>query len=68
MTVEQARSTLRERISRGATMDELETLLRESLFRGLLGRVGPARLEDAARSVARRERDPYSVAEELLGS
>ena len=57
-----------ERRETDAARAELETLLRESLFRGLLERVGRARLEDAARSVARRERDPYSVADELLGS
>src|SRR5207245_4153971 len=36
-----------ERRETDAARAELETLLRESLFRGLLGRVGPARLEDA---------------------
>jgi len=36
MTVDQVRTTLRERIARGATLDELDTLLR--MTRGLTER------------------------------
>ena len=45
MTVEQVRSTLRERIARGATLDELETLLR--MTRGLTERERGALLTEA---------------------
>ncbi len=56
-----------ERRDAGAARSEVEALLRETLVRRLRQRVGGERLDDAVRSVARRERDPYSAVEELLG-
>ena len=55
-----------ERRETDAARAELETLLRETLYRGLRARIGEDALADAARRVARRERDPYSVVEELV--
>ncbi len=55
-----------ERRETDAARAELEALLRESLFRRLVAGVGRERIADAARTVARRERDPYSVVDELL--
>ena len=49
-----------------AARAELQALLREELVRGLQRRLGGRRLDDAAGAVARRERDPYSVVEELI--
>ena len=54
MTVEQVRSTLRERIARGATLDELETLLR--MTRGLTERERGALLTEAWHYTPRRLR------------
>ncbi len=56
-----------ERRETDAARAELQTLLREKLFQGLVGRLGRERIDDAARAIARRERDPYSVVDELLG-
>ncbi len=49
-----------------AALTELQTLLREALFGRFLVRAGRERLDAAARAVARRERDPYAMVEELL--
>ena len=50
--VEQVRSTLRERIARGATLDELETLLR--MTRGLTEHQRTALMTEAWRYDPRR--------------
>lgn len=55
-----------ERRATAAARAEIEALARDTLFHRLATSVGPDRLEDAARAVARRERDPYSALEELL--
>jgi hypothetical protein len=52
VTVEQVRATLRERIARGATLDELETLLR--MTRGLTEHQRTALLTEAWRYDPRR--------------
>lgn len=55
-----------ERRETAAARAELEALLQESLYRRLVARVGRERIEEAARRVARRERDRYTVIEDLL--
>jgi hypothetical protein len=52
MTVDQVRTTLRERIARGATFDELETLLR--MTRGIGERQRAALWSEALRYDPRR--------------
>jgi LAO/AO transport system kinase len=55
-----------ERRATASARAEIEGLLRDSLYRRLTARVGAERLDAAARAVARRERDPYAAAEDLL--
>jgi len=52
MTVDQVRTTLRERIARGATLDELDTLLR--MTRGLTERQRQSLWNEAWRYDPRR--------------
>jgi LAO/AO transport system kinase len=54
-----------ERRETAAARAELEALLQESLYRRLVARVGSERIAEAARRVAGRERDPYTVVDEL---
>lgn len=63
------RSGLREQKRIERWQERLLDLIRQqALERVLAGGVGRERLADYARLVARRERDPYSVVEELLRS
>jgi hypothetical protein len=55
MTVDQVRTTLRERITRGASLDELETLLR--MTRGIGERQRAALWNEALRYDPRRVTD-----------
>ncbi|MGH9805619.1 MAG: methylmalonyl Co-A mutase-associated GTPase MeaB, partial [Candidatus Acidiferrales bacterium] len=61
------RSGLREQKRIERWQERLLDLIRQqALERVLAGGVGRERLADYARLIARRERDPYSVVEELL--
>jgi LAO/AO transport system kinase len=61
------RSGLREQKSVERWRERLLDLIRQqALERVLAGGVGRERLQEFARLIARRERDPYSVVEELL--
>ena len=55
-----------ERRATAAARAEIEALARETLFRRFVSRAGADRVADAARAIARRERDPYSALEDLL--
>ncbi|MFN0087446.1 MAG: methylmalonyl Co-A mutase-associated GTPase MeaB [Blastocatellia bacterium] len=52
----------------GIAENRILELLRESLLRRVLSEaVSPAQLREAATDVASRERDPYSIVEEIVG-
>jgi LAO/AO transport system kinase len=55
-----------ERRATSAARAEIEALARDTLFRRLVSRLQPDRIDAAAVAIARRETDPYSAVEDLL--
>jgi LAO/AO transport system kinase len=57
----------REQRARARARAELARLLRDELVRAALARLGETDLDQASALVAAHRRDPYAVADELIG-